>query len=408
VFRRTPELTVGTGTVRTPGVSDGLGGVDAGGRHKRRVERAAPMLLVAALLALMVSACATSSRSAADAPAKGGGNTPGTVASGAMPPEAAAGETSGGNMEALNSRLFRRAASPDTPSDLPLGAGDLIEISVVDVPELSARKVRVPREGGIGLPLLGEVPVTGRSAADVEEDLRRRLQAKYMHDPQVSVFVHERRSQRISVLGAVKKGGVLELSGRLRLADALAMAEGLTDDADHVVYVFRQTSTTAVTRAQARQGQGAATAPAGPAPATTDVMTTIDLEAIANGNEELNVPLEAGDVIQVPRAGSVYVGGSVARPGSIQLKGTTTVHQAIVSAGGASNVAALADVRLYRKKPDGQVEITTLDLDQFEAGKDAPVVQKNDVIIVGKSAIKAFLWGTYDLFRGVFGVGVGL
>jgi protein involved in polysaccharide export with SLBB domain len=61
-----------------------------------------------------------------------------------------------------------------------------------------------------------------------------------MHDPQVTVFVHERRSQRISVLGAVRKGGLLELSGRVRLADALAMAEGLSDDADHVVYLFRR------------------------------------------------------------------------------------------------------------------------------------------------------------------------
>jgi polysaccharide export outer membrane protein len=311
-------------------------------------------------------------------------------------------------VEALNSWLFRRAAGADTPGDLPLGPGDLIEISVVDMPELSGRRVRVPRDGGIGVPLLGEVPVAGRSVADLEEDLRRRLQQKYMHDPQVAVFVHERRSQRISVLGAVRKGGVLELAGRLRLADALAMAEGLTDDADHVVYLFRRAPTAAVARAQARQGQAAAPAPAEPAPAMTDIMTTIDLEAIANGNEDLNVPLEAGDVIQVPRAGSVYVGGSVVRPGSVPLKGKTTVHQAILAAGGASNVAALGDVRLYRKKPDGQVEITPLDLEQFEAGQDAPVVQKNDVIVVGRSAIKSFLWGTYDLFRGVFGVGVGL
>jgi protein involved in polysaccharide export with SLBB domain len=93
--------------------------------------------------------------------------------------------------------------------------------------------------------------VAGRTAADLEEDIRKRLQQKYMHDPQVSVFVHERRSQRVSVLGAVKKGGVVELSGRLRLADALAMAEGLTDDADQIVYLFRRAPREAVAAAQA-------------------------------------------------------------------------------------------------------------------------------------------------------------
>jgi polysaccharide export outer membrane protein len=167
------------------------------------------------------------------------------------------------------------------------------------------------------------------------------------------------------------------------------------------------------------QGASAQNAPAAGQPQTalaegarpgelTDVMTTVDLEAIAAGNEELNVPLEAGDVIQVPRAGSVYVGGSVVKPGTVQLRGRTTVHQAIVAAGGPTNVAAWDDVRLYRKKPDGQVEIKSFDLDEFEAGKEVPLVQKNDVVVVGKSAIKAFFYGSLDLLRGVFGVGVGL
>lgn len=348
--------------------------------------------------------------------------------SSSLPPEVARGAAaaeSGTSAATLNSRLFRHAAPSGDPADLPLGYGDLIEISVVDLSELSGRKVRVPRQGSVNLPLLGEVPVAGRSAAVLEEDLRKRLQQKYMHDPQVTVFVHERRSQRVSVLGAVKKGGVVELSGRLRLADALAMAEGLTDDADQVVYLFRRAPREAVAGAQA---SGAAAPPASPdgagtPPATvrpagspaapadsnmTDVMTTIDLEAIANGNEELNVQLEAGDVIQVPRAGSVYVGGQVARPGTVQLKGRTTLHQAVVAAGGPTNVAAWGDVRLYRKKPDGHVDMQSFDLDEFEAGKESPTVQKNDVVVVGKSAIKAFVYGAIDVLRGVFGVGVGL
>ncbi len=365
------------------------------------------VLGVVALLALVASSCATTSRSAVDPPVAGAGNAPGAAATGPMPPESAPGDGSRGSAATLNTRLFRRAVQAGPLSELPLGPGDLIEVSVVDMPELSGRKVRVPRQGSISLPLLGEVSVTGRSAAELEEDIRRRLEQKYMHDPQVSVFVHERRSQRISVLGAVRKGGVLELSERLRLADALAMAEGLTDDADQVVYLFRQAPAAAVARARGDRAEVADAAAPGQTPEMVDVMTVIDLEAVANGNEELNVPLEAGDVIQVPRAGSVYVGGQVARPGSVPLKGKTSVYQAILAAGGPNNLAALGDVRLYRTKPDGQVRVTALDFDKFEEGKEAPEVQKNDVIIVGKSAIKAFLYGTYELFRGVVGVGVG-
>src|SRR5215470_2414609 len=142
-----------------------------------------PMGAVLVLSAVILGACA----SARDAQAP-----PSSV-----PPEVARGAAaaeSGTNAATLNSRLFRRTAPSGDPADLPLGYGDLIEISVVDLAELSGRKVRIPRQGSVTLPLLGEVPVAGRTAADLEDDLRKRLQQKYMHDPQVTVFVHERRS----------------------------------------------------------------------------------------------------------------------------------------------------------------------------------------------------------------------
>ena len=335
----------------------------------------------------------------------------------------------------LNNRLLRQT-SPATPSgDLPLGPGDLIEVSVFEVSELSNLKVRIPRPGVIALPLLGSIQVAGLTASDLENELRQRLGARYMHDPQVTVFVHERRSQQFSVIGAVRKGGVYELSGRVRLADALARAEGLSDDADHVVYLFRRMPAGS---GAAAEGRVAATArpsvpPAGATPKAVDssggqtmpgmsgmpgtkdgesgsaqAMTMIDLEAVADGNQELNVPLEAGDVIQVPRAGSYYVGGSVEKPGSFLLKAKTTVQQAVVAAGGPTNVAALHDVRLYRTKPDSQVEVIALDLAEFEAGKLPPDVRRNDVVMVGKSGVKAFFYGAYEFLRGVFGVSKGL
>ena len=355
---------------------------------------------------------------------------------------------------ALNTRLLRRPSAAGAAGDLPLGPGDLLEVVVFEVPELSNLKVRVSRPGVVVLPLLGEVPVSGKTPGEVEADLRQRLSRSYMYDPHVTVYVHERRSQRVSVIGAVRKGGVFELTGRLRLVDALALAEGLADDADHVVYLLRQVPAGTVARAQAASGAapastggavgGSGTAPAptggaaGPSGAvptptggaaggsgavpvptagaagagdlgeTEEIMTAINLDEIIKGREELNVQLEAGDVIQVPRSGSVYVGGSVLRPGSLPLKGKTTVHQAILAVGGASNVAALADVRLYRTQANGPVQIISLDLNEFEEGKGSPELQKNDVVIVGKSAIKAFFFGVYELFRGMFGVGVAL
>ena len=137
-------------------------------------------------------------------------------------------------------------------------------------------------------------------------------------------------------------------------------------------------------------------------------MAPIDLSELADGREDLNVALRSGDVVHVPRAGSVYVGGSVERPGSFLLRGKTTVQQAILAAGGVKDVAAWGDVRLYRKSAAGKVEVTTYDLEAFEEGKPTPELQREDVIVVGKSAGKAFFYGFIDFFKGALGVAKGI
>jgi polysaccharide export outer membrane protein len=316
-------------------------------------------------------------------------------------------EAGSASAAALNLRLMEQAARSSEESDLPVGTGDLLEISVFEVEELSKIRLRVPGRGAISLPLIGQIQAAGRTTAELEEEIRVRLQRKFMHDPQVSVFLQEHNSQRISVIGAVRKGGVFNLNRPLRLADALALAEGLTEEADRQVYVIRRAPIGTVTAAA-----GGGPAPAGASPpkgdAIAEVMAPIDLSELADGREDLNVALRSGDVVHVPRAGSVYVGGSVERPGSFLLRGKTTAQQAILAAGGVKDVADWSDVRLYRKAPSGTVEVTVYDLDAFEQGKPAPELQRNDVVVVGKSAGKAFFYGFIDFFKGALGVAKGI
>jgi polysaccharide biosynthesis/export protein len=308
---------------------------------------------------------------------------------------------------ALNLRLMEQAARSSEWSDLPVGTGDLLEISVFEVEELSKIRLRVPGRGVISLPLIGQIEAAGRTTAELEDEIRTRLKRKFMHDPQVSVFLQEHNSQRISVIGAVRKGGVFSLNRPLRLADALALAEGLTDEADRQVYVIRRAPIGAVTAAAGSGGAARSSPPSG-GEATADVVAPIDLSELVDGREDLNIELRSGDVVDVPRAGSVYVGGSVEKPGSFLLRGKTTVQQAILSAGGVKDVADWSDVRLYRKTPSGKVEVTVYDLDAFEQGKPAPELQRNDVVVVGKSAGKAFFYGFIDFFKGALGVAKGI
>jgi len=303
---------------------------------------------------------------------------------------------------------------PDT--DLPLGAGDIIEISVLEVEELSKFRARIPLRGAITLPLLGSLPAANRTTIELEDDIRQRLRRKFMHDPQVSVFLEEQKSQRISVVGAVNNGGVFTLSSRLRLADALALAGGLTSDAAHQVYVIRhlpaeQTAhpypQAAVQRVSTGVADSLSTSPV-PTLEQQEAMVAIDLEALTAGRAELNLPLLSGDVIHIPWAGSYYIGGEVGRPGSFPLKSHTTLDQALIAAGGVKDVADWDDIRLYRPTEDGEPEVLQFSLNDFEQGRAAPELRKNDIIMVGKSQGKAVLYGLRDFFRFSWGASVPL
>jgi polysaccharide export outer membrane protein len=132
------------------------------------------------------------------------------------------------------------AVSDPASSSYQIGPMDVLDVSVFNVPELS-KTVQVAGTGSVNLPLVGEIPAAGKTAQEVEHDLAKRLGAKYLQNPQVTVFVKEHNSQRVTVEGAVKKPGVYPLQGRTSLLQSIATAEGQTESAESDVLIFRQT-----------------------------------------------------------------------------------------------------------------------------------------------------------------------
>lgn len=132
------------------------------------------------------------------------------------------------------------AARPDSaPAELVaqaleeyrIGPSDLIEISVFQVPDLS-KTVRVSAQGALTLPLVGRVEAGGLTAQELEALIAKKLSESYLQDPQVSVFIKEYISQRVTVEGSVNKPGVFPISGKTTLLQAIAMAGGLDKLAD--------------------------------------------------------------------------------------------------------------------------------------------------------------------------------
>ena len=137
-------------------------------------------------------------------------------------------------------------------------------------------------------------------------------------------------------------------------------------------------------------------------------MIPLDLESIITEKKDANLVLQAGDAIHVPRAGSYYVGGDVTRPGSFVLKGRTSLHQAIVNAGGVKPTTDWDDIRVYRQNASGGSDVLKFSLNQVEESPASEVfeIKKNDVVILGQSMLKAFGYGVLQFIR--FGVGASV
>jgi polysaccharide export outer membrane protein len=126
-------------------------------------------------------------------------------------------------------------------TDYRIGAQDLLEISVFGIDDLS-RTVRVNSNGQISLPLIGGVLAGGKTIPELEQAIGAKLKNGYLQDPQVTVFVKEFTSQRVTLEGALNKPGIYPLTGKTTLLQAIAMAEGVDEDTADLkgVVVFRQ------------------------------------------------------------------------------------------------------------------------------------------------------------------------
>jgi polysaccharide export outer membrane protein len=124
-------------------------------------------------------------------------------------------------------------------SDYRIGAHDLLQITVFQVEELS-RQVRVNSSGMISLPLVGAVHAGGLTVAELEAGISKALGKDLVQDPQVTVFVQEFTSQRVTVEGAVTKPGIFPLTGKTTLLQTIALAQGLDPMADpQGIVIFR-------------------------------------------------------------------------------------------------------------------------------------------------------------------------
>lgn len=248
----------------------------------------------------------------------------------------------------------------DAQTDYIVGAQDVLSVTVFGEQELSG-KYTVEQDGTFTFPQLGRIKAGGLTLRALEQELKRQLADGYLKNPQVAVAVETYRSQRILVLGEVRSPGEYQLTGEMTLLAALARAGSTTPTAGHEVLVVRAPR------------HVSAPASAGSDEDAESEVLHIDINDLQAGNVSLNVQLQDGDTINVPKAQSVFVTGQVKSSGAYAIDRGTTVLQVVSLAGGLTDRGAEGRIRILRTIDGKKVEIKA---------KLTDIVEPGDTIVV--------------------------
>jgi protein involved in polysaccharide export with SLBB domain len=277
--------------------------------------------------------------------------------------------TTGERLEVYGASLFRRVPSTFAPvENVPvgpgyvLGPGDEIRLQLSgQVNRLST--LVVSRDGTVQLPELGSVPVAGLTYGELPAFLNRQLGRIYRNFT-VSTSLGALRTIRVFVVGQARRPGSFSISSLSSLLNALFASGGpLPTGSVRNIEVKRNGK-------------------------TIDHFDLYDL--LLHGDKSKDIPLATGDVIFIPYAGpQVAVLGSVNHPAIYELKGETSVAEALGFAGGESSLASGADVLLERvyEHENRDVEMVSLDQSKTEMMQGGDILSVRAVVDRFRNAV---------------------
>jgi polysaccharide export outer membrane protein len=243
-------------------------------------------------------------------------------------------QTQGGAPAASPSRTPSPTATPAVIPVYVVGPGDILDVTVLDQPELS-RSTTVQSDGRFTMPLLGSVEVAGKTLSEIQRFITDLLSRDFLLNPKVDVRVREFASQFALVMGEVGNPGRRPLRGNTRLIDLLIESGGFKSTASGEVVVQRTDGTLL---------------PNGEKRFRFKLGSNPEMSEADRLNAEL--VLRNGDVVTVSPKYYVIVDGEVGRPGRIVIENDLTLFGVIAEAGGLGKFGS-SKVRIIRKKAEG-------------------------------------------------------
>lgn len=253
-----------------------------------------------------------------------------------------------------------------------VGPGDVLEVIVLDQEDVS-RSTTVQPDGLFTMPLLGGIPVAGKTVGEVQKLITELLARDFLVNPSVEVRVREFASQFALVMGEVVNPGQRALRGNTRLIDLLIESGGFRPTASGEILVQRTDGTFPGGEKVIRFRLGSAAG-----------MTEKDQK-----NAELL--LRNGDVVTASPKYYVTVDGEVSRPGRILVENELTLLGVIAESGGLAKFAS-SKVRVIRKKAEG------VDLAGFEPcdGAGADLCRVVDINAIRKGKVQDIVMAAND------------
>lgn len=303
--------------------------------------------------------------------------------------------------------------------DYRIGPGDLIEVSVFEWElrgETRTASFRVAESGIISLPVVGDIQVGGLTVAEIRQHIEKELrEGGYIKAPRVTVNVVEFRSKKVAVVGAVSSPGVYVLhENATTLLDVMSLAGGVAEEAGQVAHVTlgeksKAGQENAKSDAQGDSASSTNADDAGESAAAKDrgpgeEVVSIDLyQLMEKGDMDLNMVLQDGDTVYVPKAKSISVLGYVERPGSFPLSRPIRVLDAIALANGVIEDKASPGACILKRRTDDGEKTIPLDLKRIARGKDPNMyLEPYDVVVVRQTSAKRVMSGVQDFFRYIF------
>ncbi len=243
-------------------------------------------------------------------------------------------------------------------SSYRLGEGDRLELSVFGQDDLK-QTFEVRADGTVLFPLIGVMPVTGRTLAQVRAEVETRLK-EFLVGPQVSLDIKDYQSQPVNVVGEVEKPGTYYLKGPTTLMDLMAQSGWMTREAGNEIIITRHENGT---DGETRQ-------------------INISKDDLLTGGSKFNPRLQAGDVITVGPKQFFYIRGEVTKPGQYPLVDRPTLMKAVSIAEGLTPYAKKKGIEVNRNVNGKQTKLV-FDLKAIEERKAEDILLlPGDVVIV--------------------------